>query len=121
MRVITVRLQHQDGIDALLVGKCLNGGQIRLRGGDQYAKSGTTWGTAPATLTARRMETATSPATLTDEHGMQRRMPPGGAMSRMRRHNSRGLRTHNAAGHYPGTGLAAACANPTASRGASAY
>ncbi len=62
----------------------------------------------PATLTARRMETATGPATLTDEHGMQLRMSPGGATSWIRRLNIRGLRTHNAAGHYPRTGLAVA-------------
>ena len=43
---------------------------------------------------------------------MQRRMSPGGATSWIRRRNSRGLRTHNAAGHYPETGLAAARAAP---------
>ena len=61
-----------------------------------------------AKLTARRMETARSPATLTDEHGMQRRMSPGGATSWIQRDYIKGLRTHNAVGHYPETGLAAA-------------
>ena len=74
--------------------------------GITYAKSGRNWGTTRATLTARRTETATSPAKLTDEYGMQLRGSPGGATSRIRRLNIRGLRTHNAAGHYPGTGLA---------------
>lgn len=33
MRVVTVCSEHRDGIDALLLGTFLNGGQIRLRGG----------------------------------------------------------------------------------------
>ena len=47
-------------------------------------------------------------ATLTDKHGLYMRGLLTGAKSWIQRHNIQGLRTNNAIGHYPSTGLAEA-------------
>ncbi len=69
---------------------------------------GTSWGTALAKLTVRRIETAKGPTKLTDEHGLYLRVSPRGNKSWIQRLNIQGLRTDNAIGHYPSMGLAEA-------------
>lgn len=61
-----------------------------------------------AKLTVRKIETTKGPAKLSDEYGLYLRVSPRGAKSWIQRLNIQGLRTDNAIGHYPATGLAEA-------------
>ena len=118
---ITVRPQHRDGIDALLVGTFLNGRQIRLRGGDQLRQIGDDLGYDAGDAHGKTDGNGDRSRNI---DGRTRNAAPdttGRSGVLIQRLNIQGLRTHNATGHYPGTGLAAACANSTASRGVSAY
>ena len=56
----------------------------------------------------RRIEAATGPTKLVDEHGLYLRVSPRGARSWIQRLNIKGLRTDNSIGHYPSMGLAEA-------------
>ena len=90
------------------LGKCLNGGQIRLPGGDQLRQIGDDLG-----------YDAGDPHGKTDGNGDKSRNIDGRTRNAAPDVTGRsdvldaaaqhqGLRTDNAASHYPGTGLAAA-------------